>query len=144
MPDDPQLVVGQMNGDFQVKEYQLLKYFHKASALARSFDNIEIQHIPREQNTRVDLLSKLSTGKEKGQLTIIIRQVLLQPSVEYHAIMANDGYDWRKKIQGLMRRHEGQALRPAKTKKITQFLLIEDDLYRRGFSTPPAQMSGRG
>lgn len=55
-----------MNGDFQVKEDHLLKYFHKASAIARSFDNITIQHIPQEQNARVDLLSKLNTGKEKG------------------------------------------------------------------------------
>lgn len=43
---DSQLVVGQMNGDLQVKEDHLLRYLHKASTLAREFDKIEIRHIP--------------------------------------------------------------------------------------------------
>lgn len=75
-----------MNGEFQVKEDHLLRYFHRASALVADFKKVDIQHIPREQNSRTDLLSKLSSGKEKGQLTTVIRQVLLQPSVERHAI----------------------------------------------------------
>lgn len=77
-----QLVVGKMNGDFQVKDDHLLQYFHRASALAKDFEKIEIWHIPREDNSRVDKLSKLNNGKENGLLTTIIRQVLLQPSVE--------------------------------------------------------------
>lgn len=47
---DSQLVVGQMNGNFQVKEDNLLKYYHKASTLAQGFEDLKIQHIPREQN----------------------------------------------------------------------------------------------
>lgn len=70
---DSQLVVGQMNEEFQVKEDHLLRYFHKASALVTDFDKVEIKHIPREQNARADMLSKLSSGKEKGQLTTVIR-----------------------------------------------------------------------
>lgn len=63
---------------------------------------MEIQHILREQNTHTDILSKLSTGKEKGQLTTIIRQVLLQPSVDYQAITTDEAEDWRRKIKELM------------------------------------------
>lgn len=100
---DSQLVVGQMNGDFQVKEENLVKYYHRASALSREFEVIRIHHIPREQNTRADLLSKLSSGKEKGQLTTIIRQVLLQPSIECHAISTYVECDWRAEIRDLMR-----------------------------------------
>lgn len=61
-----------MNGDFQVKDDHLLRYFHKASALVKDFDKIEIMHIPREDNSWVDMFSKFSSGKEKGQLTTII------------------------------------------------------------------------
>lgn len=74
---DSQLVVRQMNGDFQVKEDHLLQYYHKASSLACEFEQIRIQHISRQQNARADMLSKLCAGKEKGQLTNVIRQVLL-------------------------------------------------------------------
>lgn len=69
---DSQLVVGQMNEEFQVKEQHLLRYYHKASTLVQDFEKICIQHILREQNVRADMLSKLSARKEKGQLTTII------------------------------------------------------------------------
>lgn len=75
---DSRLVVGQMNGEFQVKDDQLLLYFDKASTL--------VKDIPRQENTLADLLSKLSEGKEKGRVTTIIRQVLAEPSVECLAI----------------------------------------------------------
>lgn len=90
---DSQLVVGQMNGDFQIKDEHLLKYYHKASALAQCFEKIQIQHIPRELNVSADMLSKLFSRKENGLLTTIIRQVLLQPSVECHTITTDDTND---------------------------------------------------
>lgn len=39
---DSQLVVGQMNGEFQVKEDHLSRYFHKASALIAEFEKVNI------------------------------------------------------------------------------------------------------
>lgn len=77
-----QLVVGQMNSDFQVKDNHLLRYFHKASTLVKGFEKIEIKHIPREDNSWANMLSKLSSGREKGQLTTIIPQVVTKPSME--------------------------------------------------------------
>ncbi|XP_014501831.1 uncharacterized protein LOC106762433 [Vigna radiata var. radiata] len=133
---DSQLVVGQMNGEFQVKEDHLLKYFHRASSLAATFDKVEIQHIPREQNTRADMLSKLSSGKEKGQLTTVICQVLLQQSVECYALTST-GSDWRDEIRRLIKKQEdGQSVNSSDSKKIARFVIIGDDLYKRGFSTP--------
>ncbi|XP_014496659.1 uncharacterized protein LOC106758229 [Vigna radiata var. radiata] len=133
---DSQLVVGQMNGEFQVKEDHMLKYFHRASSLVATFEKVEIQHIPREQNTRADVLSKLSSGKEKGQLTTVIRQVLLQPSVECYVIASGDT-DWRDEIRRLIKRQEDElSVDPADSRKIARFVVIGDDLYKRGFSTP--------
>ncbi|WVY91024.1 hypothetical protein V8G54_036538 [Vigna mungo] len=130
---DSQLVVGQMNGDFQIKEDHLLKYFHQAFALIKEFEKVTILHIPREQNARADMLSKLSSGKGKGQLTTIIRQVLLQPTIECQAVTTGELADWRTEIRKLMGRQDnGEALRPNETKKIARFVLIGDDLYRRG------------
>ncbi|XP_014521800.1 uncharacterized protein LOC106778352 [Vigna radiata var. radiata] len=134
---DSQLVVGQMNGDFQVREDHLLWYYHQASSLVQDFESVKIQHIPQEQNARADLLSKLSTGKEKGQLTTIIRQVLLQPSVECQAITTDDVTDWRTEIRKLISRQDhGENLRPVDTKKIARSTMVDGDLYRRGFSSP--------
>ncbi|XP_014498083.1 uncharacterized protein LOC106759429 [Vigna radiata var. radiata] len=133
---DSQLVVGQMNRKFQVKEDHLSKYFHKASALISEFEEADIRHIPREKNARADLLSKLCSGKDKGQLTTVIKQVLLQPSVECHAI-TTDAANWRGEIRELIKKQDdGCSLRPEETKRIARFLLVGDDMYRRGFSTP--------
>lgn len=44
-----QLVVGQMNGDFQVKDDHRLQYIHRASALAKDFEKIEIWPSSRRQ-----------------------------------------------------------------------------------------------
>lgn len=78
------------------------------------------------------MLSKLSSGKEKGQLTTIIRQVLLQPFVECNAI-TTDPNDWRGEIRDLMKKRDnGLPLRSGEAKKIVRFLIIEDDMYHRG------------
>lgn len=63
---DSQVVVGHMNEDFQVKDEQLLQYFHKVRQLQTRFRTVHIKHVPRKDNTRADTLSKLASGKEKG------------------------------------------------------------------------------
>lgn len=95
-----------MNGHIQVKDDHLLRYFHRASALSKVFEKIKIKHIPREDNSRADMLSKLNNGKKKGKLITIIRQVLLQPLVECLATMVDEVEDWRTKIRKLMDQYD--------------------------------------
>lgn len=73
---DSRLVVGQMNGEYQMKDDHLLRYFHRANALTKEFERFILRHIPQEENALADMLFKLSSEKEKGHLTSIIRQVL--------------------------------------------------------------------
>ncbi|XP_014524217.1 uncharacterized protein LOC106780445 [Vigna radiata var. radiata] len=132
---DSQLVVGQMIREFQVKDDQLLRYFHKASTIAKNFQPFTIKHIPREENARADMLSKLSTGKEKGQLTRVIRQVLTEPSVE--CIALGVAVDWRAEIMKMMvDQDQGVSLKPAEARRLARYVTIGGDLYRRGFSVP--------
>lgn len=65
---DSQLVIRHMNGNFQVKHDQLYQYFHKAKQLKKQFKMVEVKHIPREENARANVLSKLVSGKEKGKI----------------------------------------------------------------------------
>ncbi|XP_047151087.1 uncharacterized protein LOC124823012, partial [Vigna umbellata] len=141
---DSQLVVGQMNGKFQVKEEQLLRYFHRSIAITKFFDQVSIQHIPREDNTRADMLSKLSSGKEKGQLTTIIHHLLLQPSVKCLAVSKGEVGDWQAQIRALMaQQNTDQSIKSADAKMIVRYLMVGDDLYRRGFSTPLLKCLGK-
>ncbi|XP_017419350.1 uncharacterized protein LOC108329586 [Vigna angularis] len=135
---DSKLVVGHVNGTYQVKDNQLLRYFHKAQTLLQHFTEVNIIHVPREKNTKADLLSKLTHSKERAQLSSIIKMTLDHPVVEaFVTDVSTPAADWRQKIKDLMTRQEqGESISLADSKRIARFLYIGDDLYRRNHSTP--------
>lgn len=55
---DSQLVVKQMNGEFRVKNKQIIPLFQKAALLRKKFRDISITWVPREQNSEADKLSE--------------------------------------------------------------------------------------
>ncbi|TGK81308.1 ribonuclease HI family protein [Leptospira noumeaensis] len=57
---DSELVVKQMKGEYKVKNKDLLVFKNKCESLKTSFQNFEIQYVPREQNTRADQLANLA------------------------------------------------------------------------------------
>ncbi|XP_017438127.1 uncharacterized protein LOC108344174 [Vigna angularis] len=135
---DSQLVVGHMNGTHQVKDNQLLRYFHKASILLQDFVEVSIIHVPREKNARPDLLSKLTHSKERAQLSSIIKMTLDHPVVEaFVTDVPTPATDWRQNIRDLMMKQDrGEKVTASDSKRIARFLYIGDDLYRRGHNTP--------
>lgn len=84
---DSQLVQGQVSDRFQAKETALLKYYQKVKALADDFASFEVHHIPRENNTRADLLSKLASTRKPSQLKTIIQERLLRPTINNDEVM---------------------------------------------------------
>ncbi|XP_072088057.1 uncharacterized protein [Arachis hypogaea] len=60
---DSQVVTSQINGTYQAKYALLQKYLEKVKMLSKEFDEVTVQHVPRERNTRDDLLSKLASTK---------------------------------------------------------------------------------
>lgn len=135
---DLQLVVEQMNGIFQINDYHVLQCYHKARNCYEQFREIWIRHISHKVNARADVLSKLMTRKEKGQLTSVIRQVLMKPIIDCLAIVVAPGQsDWRMEIISLIRSQEsGGILSTKDAKRIARYLLIGEELYKRGLSSP--------
>jgi ribonuclease HI len=54
---DSELVVKQVNGDYAVKAEHLQPLHAEARALLKAFDQIEVRHIPREENGQADAMS---------------------------------------------------------------------------------------
>lgn len=133
---DSQLVVGQLDGNFQTKDDQLLCYYHKTKESIKQFQTIEIQHVPIEENARANVLSKLASGKEKGQLSSVIRKIMMKPSIECMSdFEISDHPDCRKEIREFIQRQkEGSSVRVTEAKKIAHYLFIGGDLYKWGFS----------
>ncbi|XP_014499249.1 uncharacterized protein LOC106760312 [Vigna radiata var. radiata] len=135
---DSHLVVGHINGTFQVKDNQLLRYYHKVSDLIKTFDIFRIIHVPREQNSRADLLSKLTHSRGNSQLTSVIKTKLDRPLLETCATSVTPPTtDWRHEIiQLIIQQEQGARMSAADSKQIARFTFVGDDLYRRGYTTP--------
>jgi ribonuclease HI len=54
---DSELLVKQMNGEYRVKNADLLELHREAGRLMRAFESVRISHIRREQNRRADELA---------------------------------------------------------------------------------------
>ena len=66
---DSKLVVSQIKGEYQAKEPIMQKYLAKVRDALVGFSKFEIRHIPREENARADLLSKLASTKKTSNST---------------------------------------------------------------------------
>jgi ribonuclease HI len=53
---DSQLLVRQLEGAYRVKQPHLRPYFERAKELLAEYDDVDIAHVPREENTEADAL----------------------------------------------------------------------------------------
>jgi len=65
---DSKLTVGHLNYEFQIKDPTLLQYYHLVWKVVQStFKQVCIQHIPRSENVKAVILSKLASTKLKNR-----------------------------------------------------------------------------
>jgi len=53
---DSQLLVRQLEGRYRVKQEHLRPYYERARELLSEYEDVELTHVPREQNTEADAL----------------------------------------------------------------------------------------
>ncbi|RDY08985.1 rnhA, partial [Mucuna pruriens] len=138
---DSKLVTGQVNGDYQAKDPQLAKYREQAASTASSFDKFTLLHVPREKNERADLLAKLANTQRRGQQKTVIHEKLDMPAIERPEILniRNKKTTWMTPILDYLQRGTTsedleKALKIAK--EATKYIVLGQQLYRRGFSFP--------
>ena len=64
---DSLLVTGQVTGEYQAKDPQLVSYLRYVMLLKVAFSMFELVHVPREQNSRAGMLSKLASSRKGGR-----------------------------------------------------------------------------
>ena len=62
---DSQLVVGQVNENYEAREDNMVKYLEKVKGLIPAFNSFDIRQIPRLENTRADLLQAGNAGSDR-------------------------------------------------------------------------------
>ncbi|XP_020238112.1 uncharacterized protein LOC109817307 [Cajanus cajan] len=144
---DSKVVAEQVSDNFQVKDHNMMKYYHAYQKLKSNFQEVLVEHIPREDNTRADQLARLAATKKPGQLRTIIQQEIDHPSVEADMVASmdadhpgqNNPPDWRDEIRAFIT-NGVIPVDPTDAKRLrtqaSRYVVIADQLYKRGFSTP--------
>ena len=60
--------MGQIKGEYEVKEERMQKYLRLTKYLVQEFDRVEFTQVPRSQNMEVDKLAKQASS-QKGPMS---------------------------------------------------------------------------
>uniref|UniRef100_A0A2N9HZF6 Uncharacterized protein n=1 Tax=Fagus sylvatica TaxID=28930 RepID=A0A2N9HZF6_FAGSY len=116
---DSQLVVGQVNGDYEVKEGRMQCYLHQARHQISQFREVKLSRIPREQNTEADQLAKSASSSTADNKIKVVQQSSLRTtegtlykrsfSLPYLRCLAPDeaNYVMREIHEGICGDHSG-------------------------------------
>ncbi|KAK0594634.1 hypothetical protein LWI29_038068 [Acer saccharum] len=139
---DSQVVVNQLLDEYQARDEHMIVYLDIIKKLLRRFKRYRISQIPREENDKVDALSKLASATTCIRSKNIPVAHLTKPStVDSAEVMVAEirqkPNDWT--IQ--LRRYLEENILPedaVETRRIkyrsTRYTVLRGELYRRGFS----------
>ncbi|XP_073125146.1 uncharacterized protein [Henckelia pumila] len=141
--NDSQLIVSQVNGNYEAKEDKMLEYLTQVNELFSRLDSYDVKPIPRVENESADRLAKLASSlanidnrkitfltydKEKvdGSDVTIFCADSEEPSWKYEII---DYLMWGNLPANQV---EARKLRV----RAARFTIIDGEQYKRGFSLP--------
>jgi len=108
-------------------------------SLTEHFDTFQIQRVPRSDNTRADILSKLASTKKKGRYKSLLQHTLATPSIDQQNQCLNitTTNTWMEPFikyleAGVTPSNEEKGW----VRKAARYTLIGGELFRRGFSKP--------
>ena len=131
------MIIGQVNGTCEVKEERMKKYFSRVKCLIKKFKEANFLQILREENMEVDALVKAASVE---CLVDGLDEVQLMPSIEVPEVQQIEGEgNWMTPIIAYFRdgrlSEERDEARKLKI-RLAKYVLIEEVLYKRGFSQP--------
>ncbi|XP_020412892.1 uncharacterized protein LOC109947359 [Prunus persica] len=137
---DSQLVVHQVNQDFTAKDASMTAYLQHTRHLLATFHAHSINQVPRFENSHDDALARLASAFEQDIGRHIRIEFLDQPSTQAPLICTIDhSPTW---IDPILQFLQNQTL-PANSAEArcvgyrsARYLIINDSLYKRGFSLP--------
>ncbi|XP_058751778.1 uncharacterized protein LOC131624876 [Vicia villosa] len=141
---DSQLVASQISGDYQAKNNVLAEYLTLVKDKMKKFAKAEVEHIPREHNSRAGVLSKLASTRKKGGNKSVIQEILSRPSVDKGAqplpvLAISDNNCWMTPVYNFLTKDElptDAKEASAIKRRACSYTIVENKLYRRGFSIP--------
>jgi ribonuclease HI len=87
---DSDLVIKQLNGQYEFRNDILRNYYDECTEILKSFQLVILQHIPREHNEEANRLAQSASGYRENQ------EVFANDICSFGSDLAED--DWRKEI----------------------------------------------
>ena len=144
MFSDSRLVVGQFQGELEVRDLRMQEYLSQVRNLQLKFESFNLSQIPKSRNTHLDSLTALETSSAQSLPRVILVEDLYKPievgSNVIHIQQIRVGPSWMDSIVLFLKKDvlpkdksEAEKVR----RKAPQFWLSEDQkLYKRSFSGP--------
>ena len=82
---DSQLVVKQIEDDYEAKGEKMIWYLKKVRELLKKFVRVQVRHIPRTENSQANALAKLATEPQEGLDKWVPVEYLLEPSIDVNS-----------------------------------------------------------
>ena len=98
---DSRLVVGQVRGEFEVKDERMQGYLSQVKCMQSKFDSFDLLHVPRSGNAHADSLAMLATSSAQDLPRLILVKDLYKPSRTGNTIQINQiraGPSWMDSI----------------------------------------------
>ena len=81
---DSHLVVRQIKVTYEAKSEKMILYLKKVWDLLKKFVLVQVRHIPRAENSRVDALAKLATASQEDLNRLTPVEYLAEPSIDLY------------------------------------------------------------
>ena len=82
---DSQLVVKQIEDDYEVKVEKMVCYIMKVRKLLKKFIRVTVRHIPRIENSWANALAKLATALQEDLYRRVPVEHLMEPSIDVNS-----------------------------------------------------------
>ena len=144
MFSNSRLVVGQVNGELEVRDERMQDYLDQAKCLQSHFNSFNLLHIPRSGNTYADSLATLATSSTQSLPRVILVEDLHKPTVAKRGVIhvhhVRVGHGWMDPLVLFLKEDilPKEKIEADKIwRNVSQFWLFEDQkLYKRYFSGP--------
>ena len=81
---DSQLVVNPIEDTYEAKCEKMILYLKKVRDLLKKFVLVQVRHLPRAKNSRVDALAKLATTSQEDLSRLTLVEYLAEPSIDLY------------------------------------------------------------
>jgi ribonuclease HI len=131
---DSELVIKQLNGQYECRNDILRNYYEKCKEVLKSFQLVILQHIPREHNEEANRLAQSASGYRE------IQEVFAEEVCAFRSDLAED--DWRKEIVDYLKNPSRKVSRKLRYKAI-KFVLLDGRLFYKSLDGVLLQCLGQ-